>query len=175
MLAGDIYAPGRIRLIDVPEPTLPQTDGEAHLLFEPELACLCGSDMPFFAADPDEPDYLPQVGHSLHEMIGTVLATTGKRFKQGERVLCIPPRQQGLFERFCVTEARAVPLIESLSPQQAVLSQPLGTVVYALRKLPNLTDSTVAIVGQGPIGQLYCAALSNYGARHVIAIERKPV
>jgi threonine dehydrogenase-like Zn-dependent dehydrogenase len=56
--------------------------------------------------------------------------------------------------------------------EQALLAQPLGTVIYALRKLPPVIDQDVAVVGQGPIGQLFCAALRNLGAREIIAIDR---
>ena len=52
-----------------------------------------------------------------------------------------------------------------------MIAQPLGTVLYALRKLPNLLGWKVAVVGQGPIGQLFCAALKNLGASEVIGID----
>lgn len=53
-----------------------------------------------------------------------------------------------------------------------MLSQPLGTAIYALRKLPNLIDLNVAVVGQGPMGQIFNACLRNLGARQVIGIDR---
>ena len=86
MFAGHIPAAGRIELIDVPEPEWPPPDGFGPaVLFRPEVACLCGSDLPYF--DQSETRYPPGVGHSLHEMVGTVLATTGTRFRPGDRVL----------------------------------------------------------------------------------------
>jgi hypothetical protein len=49
MFAGHIPERGRIELIDVPEPTWPPVDGIGPaILFQPELACLCGSDLPYF-------------------------------------------------------------------------------------------------------------------------------
>jgi threonine dehydrogenase-like Zn-dependent dehydrogenase len=86
-------------------------------------------------------------------------------------VLCVPINQRGLFERFTVTEQRAIPLATNIPEDQALLAQPLGTVIYALRKLPNIIDQNVAIVGQGPIGQLFTAAVRNLGAREIIAID----
>ncbi len=168
MLAGDIYAPGKIRLIDVPEPEL-AADSQGQIIFQVELACLCGSDLLFFEAD--YPEYPVMIGHSLHEMTGTVVATSGSRFQVGERVLCVPVNQEGLFERFVVSEERAVPLDARPDEPQALLAQPLGTVIFALKKLPNLIDLDVAVVGQGPIGQLFNACLRNLGARHVIGID----
>jgi threonine dehydrogenase-like Zn-dependent dehydrogenase len=174
LLAGQIFAPGRIRLIEAPEPTLvggPEgANGAGEIIFQPELACLCGSDLLFF--DGDYPEYPPQLGHSLHEMIGRVVQTNGTRFRAGDRVLCVPVNQEGLFERFRVSEQRAIPLDPRPPVEQALLAQPLGTVIYALKKLPNLIDWDVAVVGQGPIGQMFCATLRNLGAREVIAIDR---
>ncbi len=166
MLAGEIYAPEKIRLIDVPEMTL---DRPGEILFQVELACLCGSDLLFFEGT--YPEFLIETGHSLHEMIGTVVDTTGERFRRGDRVLCVPINQRGLFERFAVTEQRAIPLDPRIPEDHALIAQPLGTVIYALRKLPNLIDQNVAIVGQGPIGQLFTAAVRNLGAREIIAID----
>lgn len=173
MFAGHIPAPGRIELVEAPEPAWPpaQDIGPA-ILFQPELACLCGSDLPYF--EKSETRYPPGIGHSLHEMIGRVLATTGTRFRPGDRVLAVPVDQKGLFERFVVSEARAIPLPEGVPDEHALLAQPFGTVLYALRRLPPVMGLTVAVVGQGPIGQLFNLALRNLGARQIIGLDRDP-
>ena len=47
MLAGDIYESRKIRLTDTEEPVLdPASPGE--IIFQPELGCLCGSDLLYF-------------------------------------------------------------------------------------------------------------------------------
>jgi threonine dehydrogenase-like Zn-dependent dehydrogenase len=171
MLAGEIHAPRQIRLIDAPEPKLDiPADGEpGRIIFQPELGCLCGSDLLFFEAD--YPEFPPVVGHSLHELVGTVVETSGRRFRSGDRVLCIPDDQRGLAQRFAVEETRAI-LLDTRKPlEQALMAQPLGTVLFALRKMPNVIDLDVVVVGQGPIGQLFCAALRNLGARNIIAVD----
>ena len=170
LLAGEIYEPKRIRLIDVEEPDL--NDGEGDIIFQPELGCLCGSDMLFFEAD--YPEFPVKVGHTLHELIGTVTATSGTRFKAGDKVLCVPENQEGLFERFRVSETRAIPLDPRPKREDALMAQPLGTVLHALRKLPNLLGQRVVVVGQGPIGQLFVGSLRNLGARQIIAIDKLP-
>lgn len=167
MFAGDIYEPKKIRLVDIPEPEFRGQGGE--ILFQTELACLCGSDVPYF--EHTDPWLPPRIGHSLHEMIGTVLATTGTRFQPGDRVLCVPEEQLGFFERYCISEQRAIPLDPRPSDEHAVIAQPLGTVICALRKLPPWIDLNVVIVGAGPIGQLMCATLRNLGARQIIAVD----
>ncbi len=173
MLAGQISAPGQIELIDVPEPELTpngdQSNGQGEIIFQPECACLCGSDMPFFKMNGEFPP--PVVGHSLHEMIGSVVATSGERFQPGDRVLAVPLNQKGLFERFAVREDRAIPLDSRVPEEHALMAQPLGTVLYALKKLPEVLDQDVVVLGQGPIGQLFCAAVRNLGARRIIAVD----
>lgn len=173
MFAGRIVEKNRIELVDAPEmelPDSPASGSDAEILFQPELACLCGSDLPFFRGE--KPEYPLEAGYSLHEMIGTVVDTNGERFRKGDRVLAVPIGQHGFFERYRLTERRAIPLDERCSPAEAVMAQPLGTVIYGLRKLSTLLDVNVAIVGQGPIGQLFCAALRNLGAREIIALDR---
>ncbi|GAB4146298.1 MAG: L-threonine 3-dehydrogenase [Planctomycetaceae bacterium] len=167
MLAGSITEPNRIELIDVPEPEF-SNNGTPEIIFQPELTCLCGSDLPFFTMNGE---WEPQLGHSLHEMIGTVVKTNGTRFQPGERVLAVPFEQLGLFERFALPEDRAIHLDTRVPEEQALMAQPLGTVLFALKKLPNVLDKDVAVIGAGPIGQLFCAGLRNMGARHIIAVD----
>lgn len=169
MFAGRISKPGKIELVDAPEPRL---TGPGQIVFQPELGCLCGSDLPFFDGPGEWGPFPQRVGHSLHELIGVVVETSGQRFGPGERVLAVPIDQMGLFERFAVSEERVIPLDPRKPREHTILAQPLGTVLFALRKVPNLLDCTAAVVGQGPIGQIFCAALRNAGARKIIAIDR---
>lgn len=173
MLTGRFSEPGRIDLIDVPEPELiPGESPAGQILFQPELGCLCGSDIPYFEHG-DTPSPIVD-GHSLHEMIGTVLATTGDRYQPGERVLTVPVDQQGLSERYIISEERAIPIDTRVPEEQALMAQPLGTAIFALKKLPPLLDQDVVIVGQGPMGQLFCSAVRNFGARKIIVLDSHP-
>jgi len=174
MLAGLLAAPRQIQLIDVPEPELPTAErAPGMILFQPEMTCLCGSDLPYFdgAFEGHPVEYPQPVGMSLHEMVGTVVATNGSRWQQGQRVLAVPVGQQGLYERFVLAENRAVALHPGLSDEMAMLAQPFGTVVHALKKLPNMIDRDVVVLGQGPIGQMFNAGLRNLGARRIIGID----
>jgi L-iditol 2-dehydrogenase len=101
-----------------------------------------------------------------------VVDTDGTRFRPGDRVLCLPMDQQGFCERFVAAESLAMPLDPATPDEHAVLAQPLGTVIHALQRLPNLLELDAAVVGQGPIGQLFCAALALLGARRIIAVDR---
>jgi len=173
VFAGHMPAPGQVELVEVSEPELPPRDpeGPGQIIIQPTLSCLCGSDLPFFQGSDEYPIL---EGHSLHEMIGTVVATNGERYQVGEEVLAVPLDQRGLYERYVVDETRAIPVDTRVAREHALLAQPLGTVIYALKKLPNVLDLDFAVVGQGPIGQLYNLALSNMGARQVIGIDLLP-
>ncbi len=169
MLSGRIVAKGDIRLVETDEPRL--AEGETgKIIFQPEITCLCGSDLPYFVED--QASYPLADGLSLHEMVGTVVASSGERFRPGEKVLAVPIEQVGLFERFELTDERVIPLDPRQPPEIALLSQPLGTAIFALRKLPNLIDLNVVVVGQGPMGQIFNSCLRNLGARQIIGIDR---
>ena len=171
MLIGDMFAPGKVRLIEVPEPVLspqPPSGYSGQIVFQPETTCLCGSDLPYFNGWNEWPI---ELGHSLHEMIGTVTATNGNKWKVGDRVLAVPVKQQGLSERFILDENRAITIATNIPEEQALMAQPLGTVLFALRKIPSVLDRDVAVVGQGPMGQIFNAVLKNLGARQVIGID----
>lgn len=178
MIAGQLTSRGRVELVETPEPTLAAkpVDGEpAQILFQPEMSCLCGSDLPYFNGEhPEMPVFPSPIGYSLHEMVGTVVATNGSRFSPGDRVLAVPVKQRGFFQRYVVSEERAIHWDQRLSPGKAVLAQPFGTVIYAMRKLGCVLDQDVAIVGQGPIGQMFLTIMRNMGARNVYVIDRIP-
>ena len=167
MLAGQITQRRQIELIEHPEP-VPGIFGQ--IVFQPEIACLCGSDTPYFAAE--HPEYPLQVGLSLHEMVGTVLWSDGIRFQAGQKVLAVPTNHVGIFERFAISENLVVSLDLRRPLEEMIVCQPLGTVLYALRMLPNLLGWNVVVVGLGPIGQLFCGALRNLGAKQIIGIDR---
>lgn len=169
MFAGHMYAPRKVKLVEVAEHSLADGNGGGEILFQPELACLCGSDLLYFEGDYFE--HMPQIGQSLHEIIGRVVDTTGSKFQRGDRVLCVPIEHYGFYERFRVSEARAIPLDPRPPEDQALLAQPLGTVLFGLKKLGNILDKDVVVLGQGPIGQLFNLALRNLGAREIIGVD----
>ncbi len=172
MFAGQIPTREKIELIDIDEPAFSGTseEGEPTILFQPEVTCLCGSDLPYFVEE--QPSYPLPVGLSLHEMVGTVLKTSGNRFRVGQKVLAVPVGQVGFFERYEVAESRAIPLDSRQPFEVSVLAQPLGTAIFALRKLPSLLDQDVVVLGQGPMGQIFNACAKLMGARQVIGIDR---
>jgi threonine dehydrogenase-like Zn-dependent dehydrogenase len=52
------------------------------------------------------------------------------------------------------------------------MAQPLGTVILAMQRIPPVLGQSVVVIGQGPMGQLFCATLRNLGARQIIAVDK---
>jgi threonine dehydrogenase-like Zn-dependent dehydrogenase len=166
MKAGQVAGLGRIGLVEVDKPRPPH-DGE--VVVAAETGCLCGSDIPFFSEPQAKYPLTP--GLSLHEIIGRVTSSASPSFRAGDRVLAMPLGLLGCAEQLLIADNRLVPVDEALSNEAAVISQPMATVLSALSVVPNVIGLTVAVVGQGPIGQLFNACLSSAGAARIIGID----
>lgn len=174
MRVGQIVGPRRIELVELPVPE----PAEGQIVVRMEAGAICGSDLPFFLVDRDDPVIgdveLPLAPFlSLHEIVGRVARSRCERFREGDRVLALPYAHLGLAEYFLSEPAYAVP-IPAGPAERLVLAQPLGTVIHACLKLPNLLGQTAVVVGQGPIGQLFTALLRRMGVLRLIAVDLLP-
>jgi L-iditol 2-dehydrogenase len=166
VFAGQIAQRQRIRLIDTPEPSKPASE---EVIVRLETGCLCGSDVALFVSG--QPRYPLTVGLSLHELVGRVIDSRSARFRVGDRVVAYPPDLRGLVEYLKIREEQLVAIRSNIPGAVAGLAQPLGTVLSALRKLPNVIGQRVAVVGQGPIGQLFAMCMARFGARDVVGLD----
>ncbi len=188
MKAAQIVAPRKVKIVEVEEPEL-KSNESGGLKVKVERACLCGSDSPWFAYDHrntdvsipnrwadkerDLPAYPLKPGMAIHECLGTVVKSTSPRFKAGDRVLAMPPGQAGLCEYFCFSDKQAISLPRDGVPLEEILmTQPLGTVIWACKKLGCILNADTVVVGAGPMGLLISYMLSNLGAKTVIVLDR---
>jgi len=191
MKAAQIVAPRRVEIVEIEEPHLKNNE-PGMLKVRIERACLCGSDSPWFAYDhrlsentiptrwtkteclgESSSVYPLMPGLAIHECLGTVVKSTSTRFDEGDLVLAMPNGQAGLCEYFCFSDRQAIILPRDVVPLEEILmTQPLGTVVWACKKLGNLLDLHTAVVGAGPMGLLISHMLSNLGAKTIIAIDK---
>lgn len=169
---AQLTAPKTFRFTQTEEPTL-KNQAEPSVVVRVNRACICGSDTPYYLGTAPNLTFPADLGLSIHECIGTVEESTSKRFKPGDKVLALPPHHRGLAEKFIATEDRTVPLPDGFS-SEILMAQPLGTVVWACRKLPNILNLDAVVLGQGPMGLLINAALSNLGAKNVVGIDLIP-
>lgn len=176
MLAGLITGPRALKMIEIPIPQV----REDQMLIKLTAGSICGSDLPYFNFELTHPG-LAHVSKtagatlepmlSLHELVGIVAQTRSARFKEGDRVLALPAfHHQGLAEYFLTFSDLAIPLPAGLDDHQ-VIAQPLGTVIHACQKLPNLLGQTAVVIGQGPIGLLFTALLKRMGIIRLLAVD----
>ncbi len=170
MKAAQIVAPRQIEMIDIDKPDI-SSDPEGSVLIKNQMNAICGTDMPSFAMERPADAYPLSPGMTIHECIGVVTASKSDRFKEGDAVLALPGRPGGLSEYFVAHEGVTVPLVEFERKDCILMSQPLGTVIWACSKLGNLLNQDVVVMGQGPMGLLFTHLLSNLGAKTVIATD----
>ena len=170
MKAAQIVAPRQIEMVDVDKPDI-SSDPEGAVLIKNQMNAICGTDMPSFVMEHPADAYPLSPGMTIHECIGVVAASKSKRFKEGDAVLALPGRPGGLAEYFVANEAVTVPLVDFERKDCILMSQPLGTVIWACSKLGNLLNQDVVVMGQGPMGLLFTHLVSNLGAKTVIATD----
>jgi threonine dehydrogenase-like Zn-dependent dehydrogenase len=175
MMAGQIVGERRLEMIEIPIPDI----GEGEFLVKLQVGSICGSDLPYFLFDTSHPALagasapLPPT-LSLHELLGVVVQSRSPQFKEADRVLALPTIQhRGLAEYFVSSDDRAV-LLPDAPENRLVASQPLGTVVHACSKLPDVSGQTAVVLGQGPTGQLFTALLRHVGVTKLIAVDLFP-
>lgn len=116
-------------------------------------------------------------GFPGHEGVGEVVESGSQSFGSGQRVLMVPDRAtcEGFADFQVVEEKFLLPIPDGILPQIAVLAQPLGTVVYAVKKcLPRETPETAVVLGQGMIGLCFTWLLKRVGVVRVVAADLEP-
>jgi len=170
MRAGQIVAPRQIEIIDIEQPNLADYP-DGTIIIKTVHSAICGSDMPSFVLEHPTESYPMGPGLSIHEAIGIVTDSKSDKFKVGDEVLALPRHIGGLSEYFLSHESVTLPLTNHSRKDCILMSQPLGTVVWACRKLPNLLNLDTVVIGQGPMGLLFSHMISNLGARTVITSD----
>ena len=169
MKAAQLTACKNFEIFESPTPS-PDPNTSGSMLVKTAFSAVCGSDLPRFSLDSEI--FPKRPGQPMHECIGTVVESYSDQFRAGDRVLALPEENTGLAEYFLSSESRTIAL-DNTTPWQSehVLAQPLGTVLCALRRLDNVLDKSVVVLGQGPIGLMFTQMLGLMGAKRIIAIE----
>ncbi|MEE3232796.1 MAG: zinc-binding dehydrogenase [Candidatus Latescibacterota bacterium] len=167
MRGARVKAPFEWEVQEIDKPPLEN----GQMLVRMEQVAICGSDFPDYCGVC--PEYPLLTGGSGHEGIGIVeLCPTGD-YKEGERVLLWGfARERGLFQEYVSTRDEGLLRLPMDQPREKVLmSQLLGTVLRCFRKLGNILDHKVVVLGQGPAGLLFTGVLRNLGAKHIITVD----
>ena len=155
---------------EVQEIEKPQV-GNGQMLVKMEQVAICGSDFPDYCGVC--PEYPLLTGGSGHEGIGLVETCPSGEYKQGDRVLLWGfARERGLFQEYVPTRDKGLLRLPMDHPREKILmSQLLGTVLRCFRKLGNILDHRVVVLGQGPAGLLFTGVLRNLGAKQIITVD----
>jgi 2-desacetyl-2-hydroxyethyl bacteriochlorophyllide A dehydrogenase len=170
MKAAQVIAPKRYAIVDTDDPDI-SSEPAGSVVIKTGRTALCGSDIPVFANAAPASRYPLAPGLSMHECIGVVAASKSSHFREGDPVLAIPRNKDGLAEYFVADDSAAVTLPDHEHKDHILLSQPLGTIIWACRKLGSLLARDTVVVGQGPMGLMIAHVLSNLGARSVIVTD----
>lgn len=185
---------GSLSIEDRPEPTLEAGNDVVVRV----LACgICGTDLHILA---DPPAHPATVGIILgHELVGEValIGADVTTVEVGQRVAIRPIITCGTC-RHCLsgasnhcenldalgvyrdgglaTYARApasacIPIDPSVPPHLAALTEPLACVFNAVGKARPAPGENAVVIGAGPIGLLFLAALRTAGAGRLLAVE----
>jgi threonine 3-dehydrogenase len=195
-LVKEEAAPGAaIREVPVPTP------GEGEVLVLVEAASVCGTDLHIERWDTwAQENFGPPPMIFGHEMAGIVVGhgPGAGRVPLGERVaaethlvdwtcyqcrtgrahVCQNLRILGVYVPGAFAEYAVLPetnawVSEGLTPEVAVLQEPLGNAVHAAF-VDELAGQTVAVLGCGPIGLMAVAVAKLAGARTVFATDINP-
>jgi threonine dehydrogenase-like Zn-dependent dehydrogenase len=165
--AARLVQPREWEIIEVKQ----KAPGPDQMLVRLEQVAICGSDMPDYLGIP--PHYPLEPGGSGHEGIGTVMACPAGTYEEGERVLLWGfDRDNGLFQEEVLTKNEGLlRMPRDEQTEKVLMSQLLGTVIRCFRKLGNIINQNVVVLGQGPAGQLFNATARNLGAKRVIGAD----
>lgn len=166
MKTAQYTALGKVGFLDA----LPPEVHPQEVLIRLDHVAICGSDLHLLYEMPDgEFPYPP--GFSGHECVGIVEESHSPEFKSGDRVLAIPLQANAWAEYITVGPEWLIPIPDHVPLEQAVLAQLLGCIIYTCKKLDNLLDKRVAVVGQGPAGLLFTGLVRLMGAKQVIGLD----
>jgi threonine dehydrogenase-like Zn-dependent dehydrogenase len=171
MKALQVCRPRSFSPVEVPMPRL-SAGGPDRIVVRTGWVSMCGSDIPFFTGGKRWRSYPLAPGAPMHECVGQVVESTSALFRPGDPVVAVPDGDQGLAEFFIAQAAKAVRLSSDLTdPGACCLIQPLSTVVNGLDRLGDVAGKSVAVIGLGSIGLLFCWLLKLRGAGPIVGID----
>jgi L-iditol 2-dehydrogenase len=180
--AARYYAPGDLRIEEVPDPVA----GKGDVLVQIEVALTDGTDLKTFRRG--HPLLLSESPSPFgHEFCGFDVAT-GKRVVAANSAPCgtceqcarsrpalcnsLLPLLNGAYAELLVVPERIArvnlhPVPRTLPSEVAALVEPLACALHATGGIEP--RQTVAVLGPGPMGMLLCACLKDAGAEVLIA------
>jgi threonine dehydrogenase-like Zn-dependent dehydrogenase len=171
MNALQVVQPRSFKTVQVSVPHL-TANTPGQIVVQTAWVSMCGSDIPFFTGSKRFKSYPLAAGCPIHECLGRVVESSSSIFQVGDSVIAIPEGDQGLAQFFLAQDQKAVRLPAELAESPtSCLIQPLSTVINAVDRLGDLNGRSVAVLGLGSIGLMFCWLLKQCGAGRVVGID----
>ena len=172
MRAGRMVGVNDMRCEEAPIPAI-EAD---QILVKTRMASICGSDLHVVCHGAGIRFDMPcKHGYPGHEGIGEVVESNHAGVAVGTEVLCFPNAaySEGFSEYQRMHGKYVLPLPEGeVPPEQLLMAQQLGTIIYAARQRPvDVVGKTVLVIGQGSAGLFWTYWLKRSGAATVIAAD----
>lgn len=187
---------GHLNVTDRPDPR----PGERQLLIEVTGCGICGSDLHARHHADVQADVLAEAGYDGfmrsdqpvvfgHEFVGEVAEHgpgASKKLASGTPVVALPLRRNGkdmhaiglsasapgaYAERVVVEEAFTMPVPNGLSPDSAVLTEPMAVAYHAVRRAEINKKDAAVVIGCGPVGLAVICMLKARGVATVVATD----
>ena len=137
-------------------------------------ASICGSDLHMLDTGWAMRAFPAMPGHPGHEAMGQVVQSRSNRIAEGDIVLTTPHiwNSRCFAEYQAVDDAHVLKLSSDVDVDTITLSQQLGTVVYAAKRLPStLQGQSCVVIGQGSAGLFWDFQLKLLGAEKIFSVE----
>jgi L-iditol 2-dehydrogenase len=166
--AVQVVSRGKAQFVDAPKPQLQP----GYVLVRPHLVALCGSDNWMLNHCPPE-EYPFPPGTTGHELIAQVEAIDADHpsVTVGDLTLTIAPDHRAMAEFYLAPIENVLPLPAGKTPEELLMAQQLGTVIYACKKLPSVIGKTAVVIGQASAGLWFDVMLKRLGARRIVALD----
>jgi len=194
-----LTGPGRMEMVETVEP---QVRASNEVKIKMSVMGICGSDIHYFTTGKIGIQVVKFPFTLGHEGAGVVVDTGASvtRVRVGDRIAiepampcfrcdqCLqgrphtcrnlrfpgnPGQAEGLLSEYIVMpETSCFPIPESLSMDDAAITEPLAIGVYAVKQSGSLQGKTISILGAGPIGESVLLPALTQGARSVFVTDK---
>ena len=192
MIQQVMVEPGKIEFREVPIPPV----GPDQILLKVMYIGICGSDIHVYHGKHPFTKYPVTQGHEVScQVVG--MGENVKEFTVGQKVTvepqvvcgkCYPCRhgKYNLCEElkvmgfqttgiastyFVVEKEKVTALPESISYQDGAMIEPLSVAVHAVKRVGDVKDLNIAVIGAGPIGNLVAQVAKGMGASKVMITD----
>ena len=189
----------QLDVVDLPEPK----PGEGQLVLDVTRCGICGSDLHARHDADTQADVLAEAGYNGfarshervvygHEFCGTIAEHgpgTSKRNRTGTSVVALPlvrmsngmhaiglsASAPGAYaERVLVEEALMIAVPNGLSPDVAVLTEPMAIGLHAVNRSEITRKDAAVVIGCGPVGLAIICLLKTRGIESIVASDYSP-